>query len=272
MTGKWTNISKRMLFAYFMLGGLIFFFTPPQLTGRLQMAYASVFRLPLTTGRTVTLAAQAPVAGEVAGSKGYAALQADYKRLRNDVANLQAQLREAVAAVDHLAQIRTVREWDRMRFLPAGVVAVTSSAQNEVIINVGHEEGAAVDHYVMALSDHSLIGRICDVMPHTAKVRLFSDPASRIPVDIGNSGIQGLMEGRGGGSAKVPFVSSKRAVAEGDPVYVRKQSGLLDAPIVAGQVAQCRKDPDNPLLWDITVRATCDIASLENVAVVVPRQ
>lgn len=272
MTGKWTNLSKRMLFAYCTLGGLIFLFTPAHVTSRLQLAYASLFRVPLSTGRTWTLASRTPAAAETATSKDYAKLLADNQRLRNDMANLQAQLKEAGGKIDQLARLRTKREWDRMGFLPAGVVTVVSPGRTELIINAGRHEGVAVDQFVMAMSDHSLIGRVCDVSLHTARVRLISDPASRIPVEIGSTGIQGVMEGRGGGSAKVPLVSTKRAVAQHDPVYIRKEPGVLDVPIVAGRIAECRKDPDNPLLWDITVHATCDVATLERVAVVVPGQ
>lgn len=260
MTGKWTNVSKRMLFAYLMLVGLIFLFTPARVTNRLQLAYASAFRVPLATGRTVTLASRtAP--GQTAGASADTV-----SRLRNDIAHLQAQLREANTKVNLLAQVRTKPEWDRMAFPLADV---TVANPGELIVNRGRIDGVAVGHYVMAMSDHSLIGQVSDVSPHTAKVRLIGDPASRVPVEIGLSGIQGLMEGRGGGIAKVPFVSTQRTVSEGDIVYVRKGE-MLDVPMVVGRVAKCRKDPDEPLLWDITVSPTCDLAALDRVAVVIP--
>jgi hypothetical protein len=258
-----------MLFAYCMLGGLIFLFTPAHVTSRLQLAYANLFRVPLSTGRTLTLASRTPPAAESATAKDYARLLADHQRLRNDVANLQAQLKEASTTINQLAKVRTTREWDRMGFLLAGVITVVNPAQTELIINAGREEGVAPEQFVMAMSDHSLIGRVCDVSPHTAKVRLIGNPASHIPVQIGSSGVHGVMEGRGDGIAKIRLVSAKHAVALEDPVYVRQETGVLDVPMVAGRIAECRNDPDKPLLWDITVRATCDIATLERVAVIV---
>lgn len=264
MTGKWTNISRRMLFAYLMLGGLILLFTPARVTSRLQLAYANIFRVPLATGRTVALASRTAPANPAGG------LGSTLSRLRNDVANLEAQLRDANDTINRLAQVRTRPEWSRMGFLPAGVITAVEAGQSELIINAGQEEGVAVDQFVMALSDHSLIGRVRAVFPHTAKVRLITDPASRIPVEIGLSGIPDVLEGRGGDSAKIPLVSTKRAVAVQDPVHALRQPGVLDAAMIVGRVAGCRQDPDNPLLWDITVRATCDIATLEDVAVVVP--
>ncbi len=263
MTGKWTNISKRMLFAYFMLGGLIFLFTPARVTSRLQLAYANMFRVPLSTGRAATLASRTPTA------TGVGVPAANVQQLRNAIANLKVQLRQANAKVDQLARLRTVPEWDRMAFLPADVTVVSPS-QTELTINIGRKQRVAVGQFVMALSDFSLIGRVSDVLSHTAKVRLFSDPDSKIPVEIGLSGIKGVMQGRGDGTAKIPLVPTQQSVTVQAPVYVQKEPGVLDVPMVAGRVVECDKAPDKPLLWDITLRATCEIGTLDSVAVVMP--
>ncbi len=257
-----TKISKRMLFAYFMLGGLIFLFTPARVTSRLQLAYANAFRVPLSAGRTMTLASRTPAATDVGVQTD------DTDRLKNDIANLRAILREARAEITQLRRLRASQKWDRVGLLPADITMV-NPAQTELVIGRGQEDGVRVGQFVAALSDDSLVGQVSHILPHTAMVRLISDPASKIPVEIGLSGIQGLMEGRGGGIARIPLVSTKRAVAVQDPVYIRKQAHL-DVPVIAGRVAACNTDPDNPLLWDITVRATCDIATLRDVAVIVP--
>ncbi len=261
MTSKWTNISRRMLFAYFMLGGLIFLFTPARVTSRLQLAYASAFSGPLSTGHTLTLASRTPVTEVDATSD-------DIDRLRNDNAYLKVLLRDANDTINRLAQVRVQPAWSRTKLLPARVTVINPT-QTEVIINCGRQDGVVAGHYVLALNDHSLVGRVCDVMSHTAKVRLISDPASRIPVEIGLADIQGVMEGRGDGIAKIPLVPTKRTVNVQDTVYARQQRNL-DVPMVVGRVIECREDSDNPLLWDIAVRATCDVASLDKVAVVMP--
>jgi hypothetical protein len=250
-----------MVFAYFMLGGLIFLFTPARVTSRLQLAYANVFRVPLSAGRSVTLASTPPETDADVRAK-------DTDQLRNHIANLQATLREVRAENTRLRGLRESLKSDRTVLLPARITMV-NPAQTELIISRGQGDDVVVGQFVVALSDYSLIGQVSHVLPHTAMVSLISNPVSKIPVEIGLSGIQGVMEGRGGGIAKIPLVSTRRAVAPQDPVYVRRQAHL-DVPVIAGRVAECSKDADNPLLWDITVRATCDIATLEDVAVIVP--
>jgi len=39
--------------------------------------------------------------------------------------------------------------------------------------------------------------------------------------------------------------------------------------VIAGTVAQCKSNDENPLLWDITVKPACDIESLRDVTIIV---
>ena len=50
---------------------------------------------------------------------------------------------------------------------------------------------------------------------------------------------------------------------------LRKKPGFLDSAMVVGEVQQCKRDNKNPALWDITVKPSCDITKLSNVAVII---
>jgi hypothetical protein len=39
--------------------------------------------------------------------------------------------------------------------------------------------------------------------------------------------------------------------------------------MIAGTVNECKRNDQNALLWDITVRPACDVAMLESVTVIV---
>ena len=56
MTQKWTRVSRRMLFTWCLLGGLICLFAPPSLTSKLQLAYTYAFSWPLQAGHSLSLA------------------------------------------------------------------------------------------------------------------------------------------------------------------------------------------------------------------------
>ena len=77
------------------------------------------------------------------------------------------------------------------------------------------------------------------------------------------------MQGTGSNSAKVQLLSIKHKVKIGDVVYARKKPGFLDAPMIIGTVAQCKRDDENPSLWDITVKPASDIERLNSVAVII---
>jgi cell shape-determining protein MreC len=269
MTRKRTNLSRGMLFTWGILAGLIFLFAPRGLAGRLQLTYAQVFRLPLAAGRALTLASRAAPQTEKVSRREYEALLQVRRQLENDRDNLRAQLEEAHQRIDQLAGLRVNSAWESMVFQPADVIVMTGQAQNELVISRGQKEGVAVGQYVMSLSDHSIIGTVSAVSPRGATVMLTTDPESRIPVYITDANLPGIMEGRGGGVARISSLPERRKIRAGDRVYIQKKAGLLDTPIIAGQVTQCRRDPENPVVLEALVQPVCDVANLRAVAVVV---
>lgn len=258
--------SKRMLFAYFMLGGGIFLFTPPSITGKLQLAYARLFRGPLQRGRVMTLAGRtSPVRG-MQDSQDYTKLMTMQQRLRNHITNQQAQIEEAHRQIEQLSGLRTVPEWNRMSFRLAGIINDPGKTHTDLLVNRGQEDGVTVGQFV--LGDNSVIGAVSDVSAQTARVKLITDPTSRIAVRISGIDARGVMEGRGPDKAVIPQVPAKRQPKAGVPVYALKTPGFPGVPIVTAEVVDSRRDPENPLLWEIRVRPVSDITNLRDVAVV----
>ncbi len=281
MTRNWVKTSKRMMLTYFVLGGLIFLFSPPRLTGRLQLAYARLFSWPLSVGRQVTVASRTAPGIDLGRPSDYtraidahrqlqdrlANLEAQHRKLRNHLANREAQLDQAQRKIDELARLRNVPEWGRMSFQQAGIIAVSGQTQSELMIDRGQDDGLAVGQYV--LGDLSMIGVVSAVSTQTARIKLITDPTSRIPVRIEQLDARGVMEGRGSGTAEISQVPARQQARPGDRVYALNTPGFPSVPIVTAEVVDSRRDPDNPMLWSIRVRPVCDLASLTNVAVIV---
>jgi len=256
-----------MLFAYCMLGGGIFLFTPPSVTGKLQLAYARVFRGPLETGHNIALAGRIPLVANTVDSVDYTRLMTMQQRLRNRVANLQAQLDEAHRQIDVLAGLRNVPELNRMGLQPAGIINNPGATQTLLLINRGHEDGLAVGQFVVA--DYSVIGVVSDVSAQAARVKLITDPTSKLPVRVAGTEAKGVMQGRGPGEAVIPHVYAKNPPKAGDQVYGHKTPGFPGVPIVTAEIVESKRDPDDPMFWEITVRPVCDIANLRDVHVVI---
>jgi cell shape-determining protein MreC len=271
MTRKWASISKGMFFAWGMSVGLIFLFLVPRDTaGRLQLTYARVFRWPLTMGSGVVRVSQTTAQRNVS-PKEYEDLLKTCQQFQNASANLQAQLREAQSEIERLTRLRAKPGLEHMQPIPAKVITQTP---DELTINEGQDSGVAVGQYVMSLTDTRLddqcvIGTISIVYNKGATVKLITHPTSKIPAGIDKlNGLKVFLEGRGDGTARIRLVPTKHTIRAGDVIYAEKKQGFLDVPIIAGEIAQCKKDLQYPLVWDISVRPVCDFAALSDVVVI----
>jgi len=264
MTKKQVKIRERMLFTLLMLAGSVFLFAPSGLTNKLQFAFVRVFHGPLSTCRNFTLAVgkQQSLATVVDQSK--------YIRLRNHLANNIQWLRHEHQKVEMLSKLRNKYIWKGVDFVLADVITASMyDSQSEFIINRGKDDGLTRGQFVMG--NHSIIGTISNLDSHTAKVRLITDPASKIVVKIAELNANNIMQGNADNSAKVLLLPTKHEVKINDIVYAQKKPGFLETPIIAGTVAQCKTADENPLIWDITVKPACDIQKLKSVTVIITK-
>jgi rod shape-determining protein MreC len=262
MAGKRVIVSNRMLFAWFMLGGLILLFSPLGITSKFQFAFARLFRWPLKAGRQMPLSAKTEMPlKDDAGRK-----ESQYQ---NYIANLEEELRQKNLTIEQLSGLRTrLSGLEGAKLIPADIIlSSVSGLRNELTINRGKDDGLVSGMFV--IGNNSVIGTVSDMSARTARVRLFSDTSSTVQVNIPNVEINMLMQGAGNNSAKIAMVPVKHEIKIGEKVMLRKKPGFLDSAMVIGEVQQCKRDSKNPALWDITVKPTCDIARTNNVAVIV---
>ncbi len=262
MAGKRIRISSRMLFAWFMLGGLILLFSPLGITSKFQFAFARLFSRPLSAGRQMPLSAKTELSLKDDAEKKESQYQ-------NHIANLEEELRQKNQTIQQLSGLRTrLRNLEGAKLVPADIIISSlTSRQSEFIINRGKDDGVCKDMFV--IGDNSVIGTISDLSGRTAKVRLFTDTSSTVQVNIPDVETNMLMQGAGNNSAKIKMVTVKHQIKVGEPVILRKKPGFLDSAMVVGEIQQCKRDSKNPALWDITVKPSCDITKLNNVAVII---
>lgn len=245
-----------------MLGGFILLFSPLGITGKFQFAFARLFHWPLSASRQMPLSAKTEVPLKE---------DADRKesQYQNYIANLEAELRQKNQTIQQLSGLRTrLRDLEGAKLVPADIIISSASGlQSELIINRGKEDGLTNGMFV--LGNNSVIGTVSEMSARTAKVRLFSDASSTVQVNIPDVEINMLMQGAGNNSAKIKMVPVKHQIKIGEPVLLRKKPGFLDSAMVVGEVQQCKRDNKNPALWDITVKPSCDITKLNNVAVII---
>jgi rod shape-determining protein MreC len=262
MAKKQDKISERKLYICLTLVGLVIFFAPQSLINRAQFAFVRVFSKPLSACRNFKIAASnLKQSSKVVD-------QRQYLKLRNHLTNNIQWLHQERQNVEKLSGLRSRTVWKGVDFVLADIItAFEGISQNELFINRGKDDGLARGQFVC--NDNSIIGIITDLDSLTARVQLLTDPRCKTTVKIGRLDFQGVMQGNGNGSASIQLVSKKHKIKNGDIVYVQKKPGFLDVPMIAGTVAQCKTDDENPLFWKIAVDPTYHIKDIKDVTVIV---
>ena len=261
MARKQVRVSKAMLFTWFMLAGLIFLFAPQSLTNKFHLAFTHIFRWPLSIGRNISLAARIQQPSNAPANNKEAQYQ-------NYIVNLEAKLKQEHQKVEELSGLRNRLPLEGAKLMLADVI--TSSIDrlhSELTINRGAEDGLAKGQFVLA--DNSIIGTISETSSRTARLKLFTDPTSKMAIKVGKLNVERVMQGNGNDSARIQLLQMEHKVKVGDGVYAGKKAGFLDAPMIIGKVAECKRDDENPSLWDITVKPVCDVERLTSVAVII---
>ncbi len=261
MARKRRDISNRMLLVWMTLAGCILLLTPQKITGKVQGTFTHVFRFPLHLGRSITLSTR------MTDTAAYAS-QRTTEQYENHIANLAAELERRNQQIEALAKIRYRQHaLAGASLVMADVITANmAGSRNELLINRGQNDGLELDQFV--LGENCIIGTVSYVWSRQAKVRLITDSSSQLAVTSTKSGQKPVwMFGAGNGEAVIRW--SKARLADGENIMVRQYPGLLDCPMIAGRVSECKKNDQNALLWDITVRPACDVAMLPSVTVIV---
>ena len=137
----------------------------------------------------------------------------------------------------------------------------------------------------------ALVGEVELVGTHTARVRLLSDPASRLKIQIGRfADIIGeepttmpvfevvreasWLVGVGKGRMEIRDINSEDftdgSVRVGDTVTSHPSNQLAPAALVVGEIVEIRPDRSNPLLCIATVKSSLDESELRRVYVYDP--
>ena len=251
-----------MLFIWLMLAGSIFLFAPQRLTNNFQSTFAHIFRWPLSMGRSISLFARArQLPLDVVP-------RSQYNKLQNHLINITEWLNQEREKVKKLSGLRNRPIWKGADLVLADVITASGGgSRTELIINRGTDDNLSKGQFI--LGENSIIGTVSVVSPRTARVKLITDPTSKIAVKIGGLDVSRLMQGDGNDCAKIQLFPYKNKVNAGDVVKACKTPGFLNSAMITGRVAWCKRDDENPSIWDITVKPACAIEGLNDVVVII---
>ena len=269
MLHKQLNMSRGMLFATLLTVAIAFQVIPGAHTERLNNLFSKVFKPVLDVGPgDLDQLRPADKAEEFVSTSRY-------NKLWKDLMNAQAELLEMQRKYKVLSDVRG----ELPKPVPPLVLAKVSGSSidgkgHTIRINAGTGSGIETGQYVLDTSQTSVVGSISKVSETTATVRLVTDKKHFIMVGIRREGaddyIERRMVGDGLNGCKIEKVARKEYdIRAGDTVYASAKQGLIDTPIVIGEVAQVKPDQKTPVLWDIRVRPVFEPARLTELAVIV---
>ena len=258
MARKRIKVSRKMLLTWFILAGLIVLLAPQELTCKFQASFAHIFRWPLTLGRSISLSA---------ASRKNLTNTPEIRQYNNLIANLTEQLALERHKVNILSQLRQRSSLQGVRYVIADILSSSSGNKNELLINRGQKDGLEIGQFI--LGQNSIIGTIVYVDARTAIVRLITHPQSKIRVTVKN--IPKMLQGKANGQAEIKTIPVKQKIKTGEKIFA-STTLFLPQPTITAIVSACKRDEENPLLWDITAEPVCDIENLTNVAVIITEQ
>jgi rod shape-determining protein MreC len=131
-------------------------------------------------------------------------------------------------------------------------------------INKGSHDG--IDRTMTAVTPAGPVGRIHAVYERTASILLITDINSSVAVRMQNSGVDGILEGRGGRRCYVKYVQRDVDVAVGERVITSGLDGLYPKGLFIGYVTNVRKDGDE-LFQEIEVDPAQNLSRIEEVVI-----
>lgn len=261
------SLSKRMLFIWCMLASVIIYLVPQDSSDKLQLAFAHIFHVPLDATRKFSLSSEAqPKLKDTVSRK-------DYDILENEKNILEKKLEQLAGNFQLLTNLNSY-VGQNVEYILGYIVPATANLQHsELTINCAGVQGLKKGQLVMA-RNLTIIGTISNISPETrnAKVRLITDPDSKIAVRIDGLEQNLWMQGNGDNTARIGNVSRDEKILPGQKVYALRQADFTDWDRYLGTVIKCKPDDNNALLLDITVKPAWNIEELYEVAIIIEKQ
>ena len=131
-------------------------------------------------------------------------------------------------------------------------------------INKGSNDDIKRD--MIAVTPAGIVGKIHNVYVNRSGIILITDVNSSVAVRIQTSRVDGILQGRGGGSCYLKYVQKNSNVRVGDKVITSGLDGLYPEGLLAGHVASVRSG-DKYLFQEIEVEPAQNISQVEEVII-----
>lgn len=170
--------------------------------------------------------------------RGYSELQAENQRLRREVERLKLWAEIARQREEENARLRAlnaVKSAPRETFVTAEVIADAGGPFSQsVLVNVGRRDGVLDGAPVRDAA--GALGRVVGAGERSARVLLITDPASRVPVAVGEARIRAILQGDNTGAPALKFVDKDATIEVGARITTSGAGGVFPIGMHVGRV------------------------------------
>ena len=174
-----------------------------------------------------------------AATRDWIAVHDENARLRSDNAALlrwRGVAEQLSAENARLAQLTNFQAAPQTSVVTAPVVAdIGGPYQRAALVLAGANDGVMVGAVALA-SDDTVVGRVTEVGPTSARVLLLTDPTGRIPARLENSGATAIVAGGGAGAPELLYLPRDVTPQEGERVLSSGHGGVFPAGLPIGTV------------------------------------
>lgn len=205
------------------------------------------------------------IAETISGNSGPAQseLEAEIERLNAELALLRDRAADAATYEEMLGftENDTTHNFTGARVLQHQ----PQNFEDNLAIDRGSDDGLTEGMVVLSPSG-SLVGRITRVFADYAWVRVITDQASAVQVEVPSAQIDGSANSNGDGNLTLELVPKTANVSEGDQVVTSTRSIFFPPGLLVGTVISV-SDSDE-LFKRIIIEPSAALASLDNVLVI----
>ena len=191
------------------------------------------------------------------------ALHGQIARLREE----QASFAEDAAQGRRLQGLLGFKQQYIAKTVAAEVIGASGSDQSQVLwINKGADDGLRPEQAV--ITPDGAVGKLRDVLPHTAQLLLLDDANSGAGVVLSSTRMRGVLRGTATGDLVINNLTSDDRIKPGEHVITSGGDQVFPRGLPVGVIASIAPDVQHPPYTVITIKPAANLRQLEEVLVI----
>ena len=199
----------------------------------------------------------------------------EIKNLKRENEELKLKNQELISQIVQLIELKKENEalkealgigLEKEFKLALAEVVSKDISQDSILINKGSKDGITENCPVIT-QQKTLVGKIDEVYENFSRVILIFNKESSFDVQISETDISGVVNGKGNLQLFLDFVPQEKEIKEGDFIVTTSLGGIFPKGLLVGQIGKVLRSDIEPF-QQAKIRPAFDIRELETVFII----